>query len=194
MNSAIQPESLPNPHLRLCSNEKSISVSPLFATHRSRSQIIENPLTLSPLLATHTDFSPVSPVFATHTKTAGVYTNNSHSGTRASSLPKNRRSFFSCTYKLPILHPLCFDIHASDAGCTSSLFFNCQLSATAWENPMPEMSRPKNFRVYFLLAALAFAGLTLILREHRPSFLRPGLRLYAYVTTADGSVTVVDLV
>jgi uncharacterized protein len=37
---------------------------------------------VSPLLATHTDFSPVSPVFATHTKTAGVYTNNSHSGTR----------------------------------------------------------------------------------------------------------------
>jgi hypothetical protein len=41
---------------------------------------------------------------------------------------------------------------------------------------------------------LAFGGLTLLLREHRPSFLRPGLRLYAYVTTADGSVTVVDLV
>ena len=56
------------------------------------------------------------------------------------------------------------------------------------------MNRPRNFRVYFLLAALAFGGLTLLLREHRPSFLRPGLRLYAYVTTADGSVTVVDLV
>jgi len=59
---------------------------------------------------------------------------------------------------------------------------------------MPNMNRLKNFRVYFLLAALAFAGLTLLLREHRPSFLRPGMRLYAYVTTADGSVTVVDLV
>jgi hypothetical protein len=27
------------------------------------------------------------------------------------------RSFFSCTYELPILQSLCFDIHASDGGC-----------------------------------------------------------------------------
>jgi len=33
-----------------------------------------------------------------------------------------------------------------------------------------------------------------MLREHRPSFLRPDLHLSAYVTTADGSVTVVDLI
>ncbi|HEV1994140.1 MAG TPA: hypothetical protein VGR03_07410 [Candidatus Acidoferrum sp.] len=56
------------------------------------------------------------------------------------------------------------------------------------------MNRPKNFRVYFLLAALAIAGLVVLLREHRPSFLRPDLHLSAYVTTADGNVTVVDLV
>ncbi len=56
------------------------------------------------------------------------------------------------------------------------------------------MNRPKNFRAYFLLAALSIAGLVVLLREHRPSFLRPGLRLYAYVTTGDGNVTVVDLV
>ncbi len=59
---------------------------------------------------------------------------------------------------------------------------------------MPDMNRPKNFRVYFLLTALALAGLIVLLREHRPSFLRPGLRLYAYVTTAEGGITVVDLV
>src|SRR6267142_939250 len=58
-----------------------ISVSPLFATHTSRSKTTENSSALSPLLATHTDFVPVTPVFATHTKTTGVYTNNSHSGT-----------------------------------------------------------------------------------------------------------------
>src|SRR5712671_4681099 len=58
-----------------------ISVSPLFATHTSRSQTTENSSALSPLLATHTDFVAVTPVFATHTKTTGVYTNNSHSGT-----------------------------------------------------------------------------------------------------------------
>ena len=79
----LQPASLPHPHPRFCPNVKPTSVSPLFSTHTSPSQIIENPLTLSPLLATHPDFSPVSPVFATHTKTTGVYTNNSHSGTRS---------------------------------------------------------------------------------------------------------------
>src|ERR1700694_3744128 len=64
----------------------------------------------------------------------------------------------------------------------------------SWENRISNMNRPRNFRVYFLLAVLAIAGLVQLLREHRPSFLRPGLRLYADVTTADGSVTVVDLV
>src|SRR6267142_2573083 len=63
-----------------------ISVSPLFATHTSRSQTTENSSALSPLLATHTDFVPVTPVFATHTKATGVYTNNSHSGTSVGSV------------------------------------------------------------------------------------------------------------
>src|SRR6267378_8268348 len=56
------------------------------------------------------------------------------------------------------------------------------------------MNRPKNFRAYFLVAALGIGGIVLLLREHRPSFLRPDLHLCAYVTTADGNVTVVDLV
>ncbi len=56
------------------------------------------------------------------------------------------------------------------------------------------MNRPKNFRAYFLFAALAISGLVVLLREHRPSFLHPDLHLCAYVTTADGNVTVVDLV
>src|SRR5258708_20945905 len=56
------------------------------------------------------------------------------------------------------------------------------------------MNRPMNFRAYFLLASLAISGLVVLLREHRPSFLRPDLHLCAYVTTADGNITVVDLV
>src|SRR5207302_4012382 len=56
------------------------------------------------------------------------------------------------------------------------------------------MNRPKNFRVCLLMVALAIGGIVLLLREHRPSFLRPDLHLSAYVTTADGNVTVVDLV
>src|SRR5882724_10622048 len=75
-SDSIRPPSLPFFKHRA-------SISPFFATLTSRPQIIENALTLSPFLATHTDLSPVSPVFATHTKTTGVYTNNSHSGTRS---------------------------------------------------------------------------------------------------------------
>src|SRR5580693_10275621 len=56
------------------------------------------------------------------------------------------------------------------------------------------MNRRRNFRVYFLLSILLIAGIVLLLREHRPSFLRPGLRLCAYVSTGDGIVTVIDLV
>src|SRR5215475_10306668 len=56
------------------------------------------------------------------------------------------------------------------------------------------MDRPRNFRLYFASVVLAIGALIVLLREHRPSFLRPDLRLCAYVTTADGSVAVVDLV
>src|SRR5271154_7220979 len=52
----------------------------------------------------------------------------------------------------------------------------------------------RNFRVIFLVVVLLAAGISELLREHRPSFLRPGLKLYAYVTTAGGSLAVVDLV
>jgi len=56
------------------------------------------------------------------------------------------------------------------------------------------MNGPRNYRKYFLLVVLSFAALIELLREHRPSFLRPDLHLSAYVTTSDGSVTAVDLV
>ncbi len=56
------------------------------------------------------------------------------------------------------------------------------------------MSRPRNFRVYFLSIILLLFAAILLLREHHPSFLRPGLHLNAYVSTDDGSITVVDLI
>src|ERR1700687_6228036 len=56
------------------------------------------------------------------------------------------------------------------------------------------MNWHRNYRAYFLLAVLAIAALVVLLREHRPSFLRPDLHLSAYVSSADGNVTVVDLV
>src|SRR5882724_13142117 len=56
------------------------TLSPLFATLTDNPQLSENKATLSPFLATHMDVPPVSPVFATHTKTTGVYTNSSYFG------------------------------------------------------------------------------------------------------------------
>src|SRR5882724_2665220 len=70
-----------NQNLRLQFTCSPITLTPLVATHTRCSQITENTNTLSPAFATHADFAPVTPVFATHTKTTGVYTNNSHSGT-----------------------------------------------------------------------------------------------------------------
>ena len=47
------------------------------------------------------------------------------------------------------------------------------------------MNRSRNFRVYFLLGVLLIVGVVQLLREHRPSFLRPGLRLCAYASCVD---------
>jgi YVTN family beta-propeller protein len=56
------------------------------------------------------------------------------------------------------------------------------------------MSRRLNYRLVFLSLLLAGVAALLIGREHRPSFLRPGLHLNAYVANAgDGTVSVVDL-
>jgi YVTN family beta-propeller protein len=55
------------------------------------------------------------------------------------------------------------------------------------------MPFPKNYRAYFVLAILIVFGAIVLLREHRPSFLRPNLHMYAYVSTSDGALTVVDL-
>jgi DNA-binding beta-propeller fold protein YncE len=55
------------------------------------------------------------------------------------------------------------------------------------------MSHAKSPRVYIVLVILLVSGLVVLLREHRPSILRPNLHMYAYVSTSDGSVTVIDL-
>jgi YVTN family beta-propeller protein len=62
---------------------------------------------------------------------------------------------------------------------------HCKISAS--------MSAPRNFRAYFALILLLIFATIIVLREHRPSFLRPNLHLYAYVSTADEAVTIVDL-
>ena len=56
------------------------------------------------------------------------------------------------------------------------------------------MNRVSKFRVIFLLSILSVGGLIVLIREHRPSFLRPDLHSMAYVSTGGGLVAVVDLV
>jgi YVTN family beta-propeller protein len=57
------------------------------------------------------------------------------------------------------------------------------------------MTRRFNFRLAFVALVLLAGVAQQLAKEHRPSMLRPGLRLCAYVANAgDGTVTVVDLV
>ncbi len=55
------------------------------------------------------------------------------------------------------------------------------------------MSHSKSPRVYIVLAILLVSAVVIVFREHRPSFLRPNLHMYAYVATSDSSLTVIDL-
>ena len=55
-------------------------------------------------------------------------------------------------------------------------------------------TRQRNARATSLTVLLLVSAAVLIAREQRAWFLRPGLRLNAYTSTADGNVTVVDLV
>src|SRR6185437_11594383 len=57
------------------------------------------------------------------------------------------------------------------------------------------MIRRINFRLLFVAVVLVIVASWQIAREYRPSFLKPGLHLYAYVANGgDGTVSVVDLV
>src|SRR6266403_608735 len=65
-----------------------VHTEPRSANQNLRLQFTCPPITLTPLVATHTKCSQItentntlSPAFATHADTTGVYTNNSHSGT-----------------------------------------------------------------------------------------------------------------
>src|ERR1700693_718777 len=57
------------------------------------------------------------------------------------------------------------------------------------------MTRRINYRLLITAILIIAAATTEILREKGPSFLRPGLRLYAFVGNAgDGTVSIVDLI
>ena len=52
-----------------------------------------------------------------------------------------------------------------------------------------------NYRLLFLLVLLGGFAFSEVALELRPSFLRPGLHLFAYVgNTGDGTITAIDLV
>src|SRR5712692_5793541 len=56
------------------------------------------------------------------------------------------RSFFSCTYKLPIFYPLCFDIHASDGGCGGARRFLTSRWPDHKNNPLAPPERRKEIQ------------------------------------------------
>src|SRR3979490_3354946 len=57
------------------------------------------------------------------------------------------------------------------------------------------MSHRLNYRLLIALLVIVGSATVEVLREHRPSFLRPDLRLYAYVgNSRDATVSVVDLI
>jgi len=57
------------------------------------------------------------------------------------------------------------------------------------------LRRRLNPRLIFLLVLLLAGGAQQLAKEHRPSLLRPGLRMYAYINNAgDATVTAVDLI
>ena len=57
------------------------------------------------------------------------------------------------------------------------------------------MSRRLNYRLLSVAILILGSAAVEIAREYRPSFLRPDLRLYAYVGNADdGTVSVIDLI
>src|SRR5712664_471366 len=114
------PATLTGPHAAP-SFSRTTPLTPFFATHTQSPLCVAKCPFVTPFLSDasalfHFPY-PVSPVFATHTKTAGC----------VPTIPNlelsDSRSFFSCTYELPIFYPLCFDIHASDGGCRGSLCF-----------------------------------------------------------------------
>src|SRR3984957_1649466 len=57
------------------------------------------------------------------------------------------------------------------------------------------MSRRLNYRLLIVALGIVISATVEIAREYRPSFLRPGLRLYAFAGNwGDGTVSVIDLI
>src|SRR5271167_2993465 len=60
---------------------------------------------------------------------------------------------------------------------------------------MTAISRKLNYRLMFVALLIVISATVEIAREYRPSFLRPGLRLYAFVGYwGDGTISVIDLI
>ena len=78
---------------------------------------------------------------------------------------------------------------------TFHTWFLLRDSVPLWQNRWLTMLRRLNYRLLIPLLLIAVSATVQIMRERRPSFLRPGLRLYAFVGNAgDGTVSVVDLI
>jgi hypothetical protein len=94
-------------------------LTPLDSALPSDSQPAENKATLSPVECALTRLSPATPLESALTKNTGggglsfrFWNSSLRTGHR------HPRSFFSCTYELPILQLLSFQIHACNGGGT----------------------------------------------------------------------------
>src|SRR5882724_907503 len=113
-------------------SSRSIPLSPSIATHTQSSLCVAKCASATSFLSDSSALFhfpyPVSPVFATLTKTAGCVPTIPN--LELDRLPHHTdpHSFFSYTCELPISQALCFDIHASDGGCrvTSAFFLSSQ--------------------------------------------------------------------
>src|SRR5882724_3345469 len=101
-------------------SSRTIPLSPFVATHTQSFLCDAKCASATPFLSGDSALFhfpyPVSPVFATLTKTAGCVPTIPN--LELDRLPHHTdpHSFFSCTYELPISQALCFDIHASEGG------------------------------------------------------------------------------
>src|SRR5882672_5171172 len=135
---------------QLLSRQRSTPLSALAATLMGFPVSVANKrLTagLNPLAATLTKNRGVGGVMVNRLPADfKIPTCNSHSETQGPPPHHDHlRSFFSFIYKLPILYPLCFDIHASDGGCTPPNFSTFQRSNMGCATILPTPSAVSRF-------------------------------------------------
>jgi len=161
----LRPNSFPLIHLKLYLDRDSTDVATCFliASHQPACPVYPKSPRVRRTLSPYSSASMLQLFPFLFTLPAPTLSGSAAEGNSLPVVLKNRRSFFSCTYELPILQAFCFDIHALDGGCRgyrsmsllsdfdhfhSSLLFSssCALfSATAVSQPFAYQPPPHSF-------------------------------------------------